>query len=78
METTTIRVDKDTHARLTELSRESGASIGDTVRQATEALHRQKFAARVAAELAVLRQDPAAWKAYLVDAESSSVTDGLD
>jgi Ribbon-helix-helix protein, copG family len=77
METTTIRVDKETHSRLAEMSRENGVSIGDTVRQAAEALHRQKFAARVAAELSAMRQDPGAWKAYLADAESFSVTDGL-
>jgi len=77
MGTTTIRVDKETHARLVHLSRESGASIGDTVRDAAEALRRQRFAHRVADELADIRRDPAAWQAYLAEGNSTSVTDGI-
>lgn len=76
--TTTIRVDTDTHAQLLELSRASGTSLIDTVRAATEALRRQRFAHRVAADLAELRQDPEAWKDYLGEAESSAVADGVD
>jgi predicted DNA-binding protein len=78
MATTTIRVDTDTHARLRALSRESGRSLVDTIRDATEALGRQRFAHQVAAELAELRTDEGAWNAYLADAESTSVTDGID
>ena len=78
MATTTIRVDTDTHARLQTLSRESGRSLMETVRDATEALGRQRFAQQVAAELAVLRTDGAAWKAYLAEADSTSVADGID
>ncbi len=77
MATTTIRIDTDTHARLVELSDAAGASLIDTVRDAVEALRRQRFARRVMAEIAELRSDPAAWAAYLADAESTSVTDGL-
>jgi len=75
--TTTIRVDTETHARLVQLSDAAGASLIDTVRDATEALRRQRFAHRVAAELAELRRDPAAWASYLADAERTSVADGL-
>ena len=78
MATTTIRVDKDTHERLQELSRESGKSLIDTIRDATEALGRQRFAHRVAAELATLRTDENAWQAYLAEAESTSVSDGIN
>ncbi len=77
MATTTIRVDTETHARLVELSNASGATLVDTVRDAAEALRRQRFARQVAVELAGLRQDSEAWTAYLADAESTSVTDGL-
>jgi predicted DNA-binding protein len=77
MATTTIRVDTETHARLVELSNASGATLVDTVRDAAEALRRQRFARQVAVELARLRQDSEAWTAYLADAESTSVTDGL-
>ena len=77
MPTTTIRVDTDTHARLVELSDAAGASLIDTVRDAAEALSRQRFARRVAAEVAELRRDRQAWNSYLADAEDASVTDGL-
>ena len=77
MGTTTIRVDTDTHARLLELSTATGASLIETVRDATEALRRQRFAHQVAAELAELRNDPEAWKAYLAESDSTSVSDGV-
>lgn len=75
--TTTIRVDTDTHARLVQLSRATGDSLIDTVRDATEALRRQRFAHQVSAEVEALRGDPAAWDAYLAEAGTTSVTDGL-
>ena len=78
MATTTIRVDSDTHARLQALSRESGASLIDTIRDATEALGRQRFGHHVAAELVALQTDEAAWKDYLAEAESTSVADGIN
>ena len=77
MGTTTIRIDTDTHARLVELGDAAGTSLIDTVRDATEALRRQRFARRVSAELSDLRSDPDAWSSYLAGAEGTSVTDGL-
>ena len=75
--TTTIRVDTRTHATLIDLSAASGASLMETVREAAEALRRQRFAHQVAAEMADLRQDEAGWADYLADAESTSVGDGI-
>ncbi len=49
----------------------------NTVRQATAALHRQRFAGLVVSELERLRSDPEGWEAYLSDAESTSVADGI-
>ena len=77
MGTTTIRVDTDTHARLLALSVETGASLIDTVREAAEALRRQRFACQVAAELAELHKDPQAWDAYIAEADDLSVNDGI-
>jgi hypothetical protein len=77
MATTTIRVDTRTHARLLELSEASGASLMDTVREATEALRRRRFGSQVAAELAGLHEDPAAWADYLAEADSTAVADGI-
>jgi hypothetical protein len=77
MTTTTIRVDAETHARLVALSRATGTTLIETVRDATEALRRQRFAHQVVAELAELRNDPEAWRAYLDDADTTSVIDGI-
>jgi hypothetical protein len=77
MGTTTIRVDTDTHARLLALSQATGASLIETVRDAAEALRRQRFAHQVAAELAELREDPRAWQTYLAEADDTSVLDGI-
>ena len=78
MASTTIRVDTETHSRLVEMSRATGKSLMETVRDAAEALGRQRFARQVAAELEALRADPVVWDAYLAEAGSTSVTDGLD
>ena len=77
MSTTTIRVDTDTHARLLELSRATGDSLIETVRDATEALRRQRFASRVTSQLGELRNDPTAWADYLAEANKTSVSDGI-
>lgn len=77
MPSTTIRVDTETHARLVELSQASGSSLLATVRDATEALRRQRFAHRVADELADLRSDPEAWSSYLAEGDVTSVNDGV-
>ena len=78
MKTTTIRVDRETHARLAEMSRETGDSLTETVRQAAEALRRLRFGLRVQEEYAALRSDPEAWADYLDESESSYVADGVD
>lgn len=78
MATTTIRVDTETHARLQALSNASGKTLIETVRDAAEALRRQRFASQVAAELAELKADEGAWNDYLAEADSTSVTDGVD
>lgn len=78
MATTTIRVDTETHARLLALSNESGKTLVETVRDAAEALRRQRFAHQVAAELAELKADEQAWNDYLAEADSTSVADGVD
>ena len=78
MSTTTIRVDRDTHARLIEMSRSSGDSLTETVRQAADALRRVRLGLRVQQQYAQLHSDPDAWADYLAEAESTHVTDGID
>ena len=77
MGTTTIRVDTDTHAQLIELSEFTGSSLMATVRDAAEALRRQRLASRVAIELSEIRDDPEAWSDYLAEGDATTVTDGL-
>lgn len=77
MPTTTIRVDAETHARLVELSKASGATLIETVSQAAEALHRERFARTVVGELAAMRSHKEAWDAYLAESDATSVSDGL-
>lgn len=77
MKTTTIRVDTSTHARLLELSRDADTSLVATVRDAAEALWRQRFAREVMRQLNELRQDPEAWQEYLAEAEDTYVADGI-
>ncbi len=72
-----MRVDVETHAKLVELGATSGSSLMETVRDAAEALRRQRFASRVADEFAALRADESAWGDYLAEMESTNVTDGL-
>jgi predicted DNA-binding protein len=76
--TTTIRVDTATHARLVELSEFTGSSLMATVRDAAEALRRQRFAQQVVTELTELRNDPQASSGYLREADTTSVADGVD
>ena len=76
--TTTIRVDRGTHERLLELSRAADTSLIQTVRDAAEALRRERYAREVRAEFAALRADPKAWEAYLAEAELTAVSDGVD
>ena len=76
MATTTIRVDEQTHAQLLNLSRATGSSLMETVRQAAEALRRQRFAHEVADQLASLRNDPNVWERYVSQADHA-VGDGL-
>jgi hypothetical protein len=78
MSTTTIRVDTETHARLLELSALTGSSLMQTVSDAAEALRRLRFAQQVTRELDTLRRNGTAWSAYLAEAATSSVADGLD
>ena len=59
------------------MSKLAGTSVGQTVRDAAEALSRQRFAKRVVRELEELRKDEKAWAAYLDEAEATHVTDGI-
>ncbi len=74
--TTTIRVEKAVHERLVEISHDSGRQLVDTIRDATEALERARFAEKVRIQLDVLRGDSAAWAEYIAEFDVA-VSDGL-
>lgn len=57
-ESTTIRVSRDTHRRLTDLASSRHESVDETVRRALRALRQDTMAKDLAAEL---RDDETAW-----------------
>lgn len=67
--TTTIRIERDVHARLVELSATNGRQLIEIVREATSALERVYLAEAVHREIEALRSDPSAWAAYIGEAE---------
>jgi predicted DNA-binding protein len=77
MQTTTIRVDVDTHRRLVALSERHGQPLGATVRLAAEALDRNDLTNRIAAQLDRLHDDPAAWASYMAENESLGSSEGI-
>lgn len=77
MDTTTIRVDTNTHARLLEMSRDADTSLVATVRDAAEALWRERFARHAMRQLGELQNDPEAWQEYLAEAEETHIADGI-
>ncbi len=78
METTTIRVDVETHRRLRAHAQDEGQPMMEVVRAALDALEQARFAARVRHELADLRRDPVAWVEYLAEGDALPVGDGVD
>lgn len=77
MATTTIRVSTETHRLLGELAAQRDQTLTQTVRDAAEALRRRDFVRGVAADLDELRREPAAWQAYLEEADATHVSDGV-
>jgi len=73
--TTTVRISRETHARLVELSEATGDSLVSTLEDAIEALIARRFGEQVAAEMEDLHADPKAWAEYLADVEYPA---GLD
>jgi predicted transcriptional regulator len=77
-DSTTIRVDRDTHRRLLDLSQSSDLSLMEVLRRATAALEQQLFVAEAKSQMQRLRADPQAWVDYLRDSSLTEVSDGVD
>jgi predicted transcriptional regulator len=77
-DSTTIRVDRDTHRRLLDLSQSADLSLMEVLRRATAALEQQLFVAEAKSQMQRLRADPQAWVDYLRDSSLTEVSDGAD
>jgi hypothetical protein len=75
-DSTTIRVDRDTHRRLLDLSQSADLSLMEVLRRATAALEQQIFVAEAKSQMQRLRADPQAWVDYLRDSSLTEVSDG--
>ena len=77
-DSTTIRVDRDTHRRLLDLSQSADLSLMEVLRRATAALEQQLFVAEAKSQMQRLRADPQAWVDYLRDSSLTEVSDGVN
>ncbi len=77
-DSTTIRVDRDTHRSLLDLSQSADLSLMEVLRRATAALEQQLFVAEAKSQMQRLRADPQAWADYLRDSLLTEVSDGVD
>ena len=68
-DTTTIRVSREAHQRLAELSASTGKPLGSVLEDAIEALLALQFAREATQQLDALRRDPEAWADYLAETD---------
>ena len=77
-DSTTIRVDRDTHQRLLAFSQQQGLSLMESLRRATDALDRELFVGEARAQIEKLKADPQAWVDYLRESSLTEVADGIN
>ena len=77
-DSTTIRVDRDTHQRLLVFSQQQGLSLMEILRRATDALDRELFVGEARAQIEKLKADPQAWVDYLRESSLTEVADGIN
>jgi hypothetical protein len=77
-DSTTIRVDRDTHKRLLAFSQQLGLSLMEILRRATDALDRELFVGEARAQIEKLKADPQAWVDYLRESSLTEVADGIN
>jgi Arc/MetJ-type ribon-helix-helix transcriptional regulator len=80
MQTTTVRVSKQTHAQLRLLSQQIGESMQDVIAKAVELYQEQIFWQEVREAYARLRHDPQAWQEELEERRlwENTLMDGLE
>ena len=77
-DSTTIRVDRDTHQRLLAFSQQQGLSLMEILRRATDALDRELFVGEARAQIEKLKADPQTWADYLHESSLTEVADGVN
>ena len=77
-DSTTIRVDRDTHQRLLAFSQQQRLSLIEVLRRATDALDRELFVGEARAQIEKLKADPQAWADYLRESSLTEVADGVN
>ena len=77
-DSTTIRVDRDTHQRLLTISTQQGFSLMEILRRATDALDRELFVGEARSQIEKLKADPQAWTDYLRESLLTEVADGIN
>ena len=77
-DSTTIRVDRNTHQRLLAISQQQGQSLMDILRRATDAIDRELFVGQARAQIEKLKADPQAWADYLRESSLTEVADGIN
>ena len=77
-DSTTIRVDRDTHQRLLTFSQQQGLSLMEVLRRATDALDRELFVGEARSQIEKLKADPQAWTDYLRESLLTEVADGIN
>ena len=77
-DSTTIRVDRDTHQRLLAFSQHQGLSLMEILRRAPDALDRELCGGQARAQIEKLKANPQAWADYLSDSSLTEVADGIN
>ena len=77
-DSTTIRVDRDTHQRLLAFSQQQGLSLMEILRRATDALDRELFVGEARSQIEKLKAEPQAWADYLHESSLTEVADGIN
>lgn len=79
MASQTVRIHPQTHAKLRELARQSGASMTDVLEKAVASYDRRMFLEQLNRDFAALRADPKSWREELAERAQWDATlgDGL-
>ena len=78
MASDTVRIKRETHAKLREIAKSSGQSMPEVLDEAVEVLRRIRLLDDTSRAFAALRSDPKAWRAELAERELWEATLGDD